>query len=143
MILVDANVLVYAHVEDFPQHGRARAWLEGELAGTRRVGLAWSSLIAFVRLVSNPRVFPQPESIPQAWEQVARWLDAPPAWTPMPTDRHRDVLGECLSVPGLAAKDVPDAHLAALAREHGLQLATCDAGFARFPGLTWFDPIRN
>lgn len=143
MILVDANLLVYAHVAEFAQHERAREWLEEQLGGTRRVGLAWSSLLAFVRLVSNPRVFPEAESIPDAWAQAARWLDARPAWTPEPTDRHRDVLGECLSVTGLAAKDVPDAYLAALALQHGLRLATSDSGFARFPGLTWFDPLRD
>lgn len=143
MILVDANLLVYAHVEGFPQHDRARDWFEDQLASPPRVGLAWSSVLAFVRLVSNPRIFPEPSSIPDAWKQVGRWLDAPSAWTPLPTARHGDLLGRCLGVSGLSAKDVPDAHLAALAVEHGLRLATSDSGFARFSELTWFNPLQT
>lgn len=141
MIVLDANVLVYAHVEAYGQHVTAREWLEDQLGGTARVGLPWPSLLAFVRLVTNPRVFSDPEDVPSAWEQVQRWLSADSAWTPSPGDGHPTLLGEYLRVPGLRANDVPDAHLAALAREHGLELATSDAGFARFPGLRWFDPI--
>lgn len=143
MILVDANLLVYAQVESLPQHEPARAWLDGVLTGTARVGLAWSSTLAFVRLVSNPRIFSNAQPIPDAWDQVGRWLDQPPAWTPAPTARHREILGGALAVTGLAPKDVPDAHLAALAIEHGLQLATTDGGFARFPGLAWFNPLTS
>jgi len=141
VIAVDANLLVYAHVASFPQHEAARAWLEDQLETSPRVGLPWSSLLAFVRLVSNPRVFSEPESIPDAWSQVEAWLDADPVWTPPPLDGHRRILGECLAASGLRANDVPDAHLAAVAIEHGLRLATTDSGFARFRRLEWFDPL--
>lgn len=142
MILVDANLLVYAHVASFPQHESARMWLEEQLATSLpRVGLPWPSLLAFVRLVTNPRVFTEPESIVDAWEQVEAWLDAEPAWVPAPQSGHRRILGECLSVSALRANDVPDAHLAAIAIEHGLRLATTDSGFARFKRLEWFDPL--
>lgn len=144
MILVDANLLVYAHVDGYAQqHEPARTWLNAQLAGTARVGFAWSSALAFVRLITNPRLFPEPASMSDAWDQVGRWLDAPPTWTPLPTVKHREVLGSCLTVSGLVAKDVPDAHLAALAIEHGLQLATTDSGFARFPRLRWFNPLTD
>ena len=143
MIAVDANLLVYAHVTSYPQHERARVWLEAQLSGVPRVALPWPSLLAFVRLVSNPRLFTEPESVKDAWGQVEAWLDAEPAWSPAPTSRHREVLGPCLTGTTLRANDVPDAHLAALAIEHGLQLATSDSGFARFPGLRWFDPLRT
>lgn len=142
MIVVDANLLVYAHVEGYRQHVAAREWLEEQLAGTARVGLPWPSVLAFVRLVTNPRVFSDPEELPAAWAQVQRWLSADSTWTPTPGPDHAMLLGEYLDVPGLRANDVPDAHLAALTREHGLELATSDAGFARFPGFRWFDPVR-
>lgn len=141
MIAVDANLLVYAHVTSYPQHEAARSWLEDQLTRAPRVGLPWSSLLAFVRLVTNPRLFTEPESIAEAWGQVASWLTAEPAWTPVPTARHREILSSCLTQPGLRANDVPDAHLAAVTVEHGLRLATSDSGFARFPGLEWFNPL--
>ena len=141
MIMVDANLLVYAHVESYRQHDAARAWLDEQLAAPTRVALPWPSLLAFVRLVTNPRVFTEPESVSDAWDQVESWLDADVAWTPSPTARHREVLAGCLTTSGLRANDVPDAHLAALALEHGLRLATTDRGFARFAHLDWFDPV--
>lgn len=142
MIALDANLLVYAHVRGYAQHEPAREWLETQLATLPRVGLPWPSLLAFVRLVSNPRVFTEPESVTDAWAQAETWLDAEAAWAPVPTARHREVLRGLVREGGLAANDVPDAHLAALAVEHGLRLATTDHGFARFPRLEWFDPLR-
>jgi uncharacterized protein len=142
VIAIDANLLVYAHVASYAQHEAARAWLEEQLVRAPRVGLPWASLLAFVRLVTNPRLFTEPESVSDAWGQVAAWLAADPVWTPVPTARHRDALSACLTRPGLCANDVPDAHLAALAVEHGLRLATSDSGFARFSGLEWFNPLQ-
>ena len=141
MILLDTNLLVYAHVASYRQHDAARDWLEDQLRNAPRVGLPWSSLLAFVRLVSNPRVFTEPEPIADALSQVDAWLDAEATWTPVPTPRHRDFLRTCMASPGLRANDVPDAHLAALAMEHGVSLATSDGGFARFEKLSWFDPL--
>lgn len=103
--------------------------------------MPWSSLLAFVRLTTNARVFTEPASLGTAWAQVESWLDAEAAWVPLPTSRHRELVGRCLGVPGLRANDVPDADLAALALGHGLRLATTDAGFARFDGLDWFSPL--
>ena len=92
MILVDANLLVYAHVLDMPEHPKARAWLDARINGSGRVGLPWSSLIAFLRLVTNPRVFPRAESLDEAWAQVTQWLDHPNVWTPVPGERHQALL---------------------------------------------------
>ncbi len=142
MILVDANLLLYSHVSSLPQHEAARHWLDGRLSGRTRVGLPWESLLAFVRLVTNPRVFERPEPVRSAWAQVEAWLDAGPSWLPTPTDRHREVLSDLIpgaTRPGLVA----DAHLAALAIEHGLVLQTTDGDFARFPGLRWQNPLRK
>lgn len=84
MILVDANLLAYAHVGSFAQPERARAWLDGKLNGTAAVGLPWPSLLAFVRLVTNPRVFERPEPMGEAWRQVLAWLACETVWVPRP-----------------------------------------------------------
>jgi len=141
MILVDANLLVYAHVEDFAEHETARSWLDEQLAGTAKVGLPWESLVTFVRLVTNPRVFPRPLSAPQAMEQAYDWLSRSPAWCPSPTPRHCELLADLVAVGGIRADLVPDAHLAAIAIGHGLTLMSNDADFARFPSLRWENPL--
>jgi toxin-antitoxin system PIN domain toxin len=141
MILVDANLLIYAHVSSFPQHVRARDWLDAQLSASAPVGLPWPSLLGFLRIVTNPRAFEQPESIAQAWGQVGAWLEADVVWVPQPTERHREVLGSLFSTAGIQANLVPDAHLAALAIEHGLLLCSTDGDFARFPEVRWQDPL--
>jgi uncharacterized protein len=141
VILVDANLLVYAQVAGFRQHDPARDWLDRRLSGRDRVGLPWPSLLAFVRLVTNPRVFEQPQSVKAAWGQVERWLEAGPAWIPTPTSRHREVLASVFERVNARGDLVPDAHLAALAIEHGLVLTSTDGDFARFPDLRWENPL--
>jgi uncharacterized protein len=143
VILLDANVLVYAHVVSAPQHAAARRWLERQLNDQPRVGLPWPSLLAFVRIVSNPRIFPGAESLRALWNRVEEWLDLENVWTPMPTDRHREVLGNLLHTISGGSKLVPDAHLAAIAIEHGLTLYSTDGDFARFPDLRWKNPLAE
>lgn len=140
MILVDANLLIYAHVRDFAEHAAAREWLDEQINSQARVGFAWSSLLAFMRITSNPRIFERPLGIEKAWAQVQSWLSAPASWTPTPGAKHADVLASLISDitrPNL----VPDAHLAALAIEHGLTLCTTDGDFARFDGLCRENPL--
>ena len=143
MILVDANLLVYARIADFREHDAARAWLDDRLNGTVGVGLSWPSLLAFVRLVSNPRVFAHPMSVERAWLQVRAWLSCTPAWIPTPTDRHADILESLLPRIDDKPKLVPDAHLAALAMEYGLILQSADHDFSRFPALRWENPLAR
>ena len=142
MILVDANLLVYAHVRTFPQHARAREWLDSRLSGAAPVGLPWPSVLAFLRLVTNPRVFEHPEPTADAWRQAISWLEGERTWIPQPTERHQEVLGKLLAAPGVQANLVQDAHLAALAIEHGLILCSADGDFGRFQGLRWENPLR-
>ena len=141
MILVDANLLLYAANQAAAEHDLARRWLDAQLSGRTRVGLAWPSLLAFVRLASNPLVVRNAVTPKVAWEQVASWLDCPVAWTPTPGADHPRILGELLDMPGMTARLVPDAHLAALAIEHGLTLCSSDGDFAKFPGLDWQNPL--
>lgn len=97
MILVDANLLVYAHVTSLSQHQAARVWLDSRLNGPTPVGLPWPSLLSFVRLVSNPRIFEQPLPISDVWHQIEEWLACSVVWIPQPTERHREVLGSLLT----------------------------------------------
>jgi uncharacterized protein len=143
VILIDVNLLVFAYGEQYSQYQRAHAWLDQQLNGHARVGLPWVSLLAFVRLATNPRVMEHPLTGGEAWQQVEMWLSAEPTWIPEPTERHRDVLGTLLSLPGIRGDLVPDAHLAALAIEHGLTLCSADSDFARFPGLRWRNPLTE
>jgi uncharacterized protein len=142
LILVDANLLIYAAVTDMSQHDKARNWLESALNRSPRVGLPWPSLLAFIRIVTNHRLFPQPWGIEDAWRQVVDWCQAPCAWHPQATSSHTAILEKyLLEVRG--GNSVPDAHLAALATEHGLVLQSADQGFARFSGLRWENPLTE
>jgi len=141
MILVDANLLIYAYVQDLPQHAVAHTWLDQQLNTMPRVGLPWPSLLAFIRLVTNPRVFERPVSVVAAWQQVEQWLAVPSVWVPVPTTQHAAILGSLLREVTTRANLVPDAHLAALAMEYGLTLCSTDGDFARFPRLRWENPL--
>ena len=141
MILVDANLLLYAANQAAPEHEQARAWLDGRLNATARVGLPWPSLLAFVRLASNPLVLQTPVAPARAWQQVVEWLRCDPVWVPLPGPAHQDVLGDLLKQPWMTSRLVPDAHLAALAIEHGLTLCSTDGDFIRFPRLVWQNPL--
>ena len=133
MILIDTNILIYAHVNSFAQHNRAREWLDQQLNAAAFIGLpvGQHAHIPTV-LVTNPCVFQHPESMRDAWKQVCTWLSSETAWVPQPTERHAELLDRFLAVPGVHGNLVPDAHLAALAVEHGLTLCSTDGDFARF-----------
>ncbi len=143
MILVDVNLLVYATIEVYPQHERARGWLEERLNGVYGVGLPWWSLAGYARIVSNPRVLAEPVPVEQAWEQVQAWLDLDVTFTPEPTVRHPAIVAALLPGVGNRANLLPDAHMAALAIEYGLTLCSSDGDFARFPGLLWENPLAE
>lgn len=139
MILVDANILIYASAPESARHEDARGWLDERLNGPSRVGLPWPSLLAFMRIVSNPRLFER-ASLAHARSQVRSWLELPNTWIPAPTEEHARILGELLANES-SHRLVPDAHLAALALEHGLVLCSSDGDFARFPQLRWENPL--
>lgn len=140
-MLVDANLLLYARDADSPFHDAARQWLVEQLGGPVRVGLPWQSLTAFVRISTHPRASLRPLEPDEAWQQVEEWLAAEPAWVPTPTSRHSEVLGGLVRRHQLRGNLVADAHLAALAVEHGLRLYSTDTDFARFSEVAWSNPI--
>lgn len=141
MILVDANLLLYAVNRAAPEHDAARHWLEAQLGGSGRVGLPWESLIAFHRLVTSPRILRRPMPAREAWRVVTDWLSAPVAWIPQPTERHADIMTALLDRYRITGNLVPDAHLAAIAIQHGLEICSADTDFARFAEVTWRNPL--
>jgi uncharacterized protein len=140
--LPDVNLLLYASDELSARHGPARAWVETTLSGTETVALAWMVLLGFLRLSTNPSVFEQPLRPEEALDLIDAWLGRPCVTVVHPTDRHSAVLRELLRPLGTAGNLTADAHLAALAIEHGALLCSCDADFSRFQGLLWLDPLR-
>jgi len=131
---------VYAVHVQFEAHAGAKAWLDERLNGAERVGLPWGSLLGFLRLSASPRVMSRPMPLREASAVVRTWLELPSTWVPQPTERHAGTLAGLLA-PETKADLVPDAHLAALAIEHGLVLCSTDRDFARFDGLRWADPL--
>lgn len=142
MILVDVNLLVYAHMSPTAEHDAALAWLDGQLGEGTRIGLPWASLLGFMRVATNPRAFSRPQSVRGAWAQVEAWLDSGNVWIPEAGASHRPILSRLLEHLGGSARLISDAYLAALAIEHGLTLCSTDGDFARFQGLRWQNPLN-
>lgn len=141
MVLPDVNVLVYAFRREAENHEHYAAWLAGLVAGVDELALHDHALIGFVRIVTNPRVVPTPAPTALALEFVARLRAARRArWLPTGTASWSRLEELAERDRGITGNLVPDAHLAAVALAHGCRLATADRGFARFPGLDWFDP---
>ena len=143
MKVVDANLLLYAIDQRSPRHPAARSWLERQLSGQEPVAFAWIVLLAFARLSTNPIVFERPLSPDRAFDVLDRWLAQPCAIIVHPGDRHAAVVRQLLKPLGTAGNLVTDAHLAALAIEHGAELHSCDADFSRFSGLRWINPLDS
>jgi uncharacterized protein len=140
-VLVDANILLYAVDEASPFHTRAKAWLEEALNGPRRVAMPWQSLVAFVRIATNPRAMAEPLSAVEAWELAEAWLDAPSCWLAQPSTGHREILGRLIRELDLQGNLVADAVLAALCIEHGLAVVSADSDFGRFTEIEWVNPL--
>lgn len=141
MKLIDANLLLYAVNSDAPLHGKAKRWLEDTLSGGQTVAFSWNVILAFVRLTTRSGLFRHPLPLEVAFEVVADWLAQPAATVVHPGPRHLAILRELLQPLGTAGNLTTDAHLAALALEHGAELCSCDGDFARFPGLRWINPL--
>lgn len=141
MKLTDVNLLLYALDASAPRHRAAKRWLEERLSGTETFAFTWVVLLAFMRLSTNPRVFQKPLEPAEAFDIVDGWLAQPCATVVHPTDRHPAVLRELLEPLGTAGNLTTDAHLAALAIEHGAELCSSDTDFSRFPGLRRNDPL--
>jgi len=121
----------------------AREWLEVTLSGSETVAMPWIVLLAFIRLSTRAAVVERPLDVSEALDLMERWLAQPCTTVVHPTDRHATVLGQLLTPLGAAGNLTTDAHLAALAIEHGATLYSCDNDFSRFSGLQWVDPLTE
>lgn len=140
-ILIDANLVLWAHHEQFGLHDAARAWLAGALTDVPLVGIPWPTILAFLRVSTHQRALARPLGIEVAWDVVRGWLARPNVRVPVPTERHEAILGGLLTQGRATGNHTSDAHLAALAMEWGLELQSADRDFARYPGLRWRDPL--
>lgn len=140
---MDANLVIWAHHEQFALHRPARAWLADTLSYVPIVGIPWPTIIAFLRISTHPRALERPLHIDQAWGVVEEWLARPNVQVPVPTERHVAILGRLLHDGRASGNHTTDAHLAALAIEWGLELQSADRDFARYPGLRWRDPLAS
>jgi hypothetical protein len=142
VILVDANLLLYAEDAASPLNRKARSWWDARLSAAEPVCLCWPVVTAFLRISTNRRVFQRPLTTPEAAARVQSWLAQPCVRLIQPTDRHWEILKEMLGQARASANLVSDAHLAALAVEHGCTVCSTDSDFARFPGLKWVNPLE-
>ncbi|MDQ3632028.1 MAG: type II toxin-antitoxin system VapC family toxin [Actinomycetota bacterium] len=140
MLLVDANVLVYAVNTAAPEHRGARAWLLEALHGTEAIAFPWLVNLAFLRLTTHSSVLRRPLSVADAGDVLRRWLDRPPSIVLDPTHRHVPLLLGLLNQTGSGGNLVNDAHLAALALEHDATIVTYDRDFQRYAGVRWRRP---
>ena len=143
MILVDANILLYAEDALSPLHEKARSWWDAQLSGESPVCLCWTVISAYIRISTNRRVFETPLSIEEAVARVQSWMNQPCVRIIEATNRHWIVFREMLVHGKASANLVTDAHLAALAMEHGCTLCSTDADFSRFPKLKWKNPLAG
>jgi toxin-antitoxin system PIN domain toxin len=142
MTLVDVNLLIYAVNQDAPLHRRAKSWLEATISGSETLGLAWNVLLAFLRLTTRPGVFRNPLNAESAFNLVNDWLSQPNVVIVEPTSKHLSTLRDLVLPLGTGGNVTSDAHLAALAIEHGASLYSTDNDFARFPRLRWRNPLQ-
>jgi toxin-antitoxin system PIN domain toxin len=142
-VLIDANLLIYSVDTESPFHARTSSWFTGLLAGSGRVALPWSSIGAFLRIMTHPRITAAPLTTVQAWRCVENWLSAEPVWVPPATERTLTILGRVMTEANVTSNLVPDAMVAALAIENGIEVATADTDFGRFREVRWVNPLTD
>lgn len=143
MIVIDTNLLIYAINLDSPMYDSASTWLDRQLSGRVDVGLPWLVIVAFLRLTTSQRVFESPLSVEGAIRYVSGWLDLPNVTPLNPGNNHYSILSRLLLRSGTGGNLTSDAHLAAIAVEHGALLCSADNDFKRFQGVQYFNPLEE
>jgi uncharacterized protein len=141
VIVPDVNLLVYAYDADSSEHRRAKSWWEAVLSSRHTVGIPWTVILGFIRIMTHRSVLLQPVSPAEALADVRAWLGRENVRVVEPGPRHLDILEELLGALGVAGSLTTDAHLAALAIEYQAELHSNDVDFARFTGLRWKNPL--
>jgi toxin-antitoxin system PIN domain toxin len=141
VIVLDANILLYAYDADSDKHAKARAWVEEVFSGASPVGLPWQTLSAFMRIVTNPRLTGKRFTPVEVADLVDQWVKQPNVRLLGPGDNHWSFLRQMIVDGQVRGPLITDAQLAALTIEYGGVLHTTDRDFSRFPGLRWKNPI--
>jgi toxin-antitoxin system PIN domain toxin len=139
--VVDLNVLLYVVNENAPHHQALLNWWENAVNGDESVGLPWVVLLGFLRIATNPKIFPNPLEPTAATSKIDTWLSLANTYLVREKDEHWEILRTLLAEAGTAGNLTTDAHLATLAISHGAVLVSCDSDFARFQGLRWENPL--
>lgn len=142
MRLIDANLLLYAYDSQAPLHPAARRWWETTLNSPDPVYLAWSTLVAFLRITTHPHVMTTPLTIKQSVDIVDSWLERPTVYPLGAGPGHWSTFKQKLIESQARANLVTDTHLASLAIDNGLILSTHDRDFTRFPRLKVEFPLQ-
>lgn len=142
MILPDVNLLLYSHNRSAEQHQATNVWFTAALTGPEPVALSWTTILGFLRVGTNARAYPNPMTVKEAIAAVNAWLAHPAMVLLHPGERHWEILSEMIIRGDVEGPSITDAHLAALAVEHGATLCTTDRDFARFPRLRWRNPLQ-
>lgn len=140
MKIIDANILLYSVNQDSPRHVEAKEWLEEAFTGNETIAFTWIVLLAFTRISTRPGIFHKPLSLDEAFDFVDEWLSQPCSILLNPDEKHAPILRELLVPLGSAGNLTSDAHLAAIAIQHGAELYSYDNDFSRFPKLRWKSP---
>lgn len=143
MKISDANLLLYAYNESAAQHRRAKEWIEERMSSPEIFGLSWQIITAFLRISTNAKAFPLPFTLEEAIEIVKDWLAQPQVKILTPTEKHWKIFSALIIEGQTNGAVMMDAHLAALAIEHGAVLATTDRDFARFSKLKTINPLTT
>ena len=143
MILIDANLLLFAYDTTSAFHKPAKAWLEEVLSGHSPVGFSWSTLLAFLRISTNPRAFKRPLTSTAAIEIVSDWVGQPVVDIIGPGERYWELLARLIQQGQASGPIIMDAALAALSVEHGAVLYTHDRDFEKFPGVEVRYPLLS
>ncbi len=141
MILTDVNILIYAYDINFKHHEQIKNWFEEKLTSTESIYLNWQAISGFLRITTNAKLFPNPMQGEKSREKVNEWLSRPNVRILTPTNNHWAIFERLLIETKIVGAKTMDAHLAALAIEHGATLATTDRDFAAFKGLKILNPL--
>lgn len=143
MKIIDLNILLYAINPSVEHHQVVHSWWESALNGEEGLGLTWLVLSGFVRITTNPRIFPKPLVIDHALLKIDNWLRHDNITLIQETKDHWTIFRELVENSGAAGNLTTDAHLAAIAISHGATLISCDSDFSRFKSIRWFNPLAG
>jgi toxin-antitoxin system PIN domain toxin len=141
VIVLDANLLLYAYDSASAHHTKARAWVEDVFSAAEPVGLPWQTISAFLRIMTSPRLPGERFTVAESVQVVDRWLEQPNVRLLAPGEDHWALFRRMMVEGQAPGPLVSDASLAALTTEFGGVLHTTDRDFARFPGLRWLNPL--